>query len=158
MVLGVVSDTHNHLRNVERVVEIFNRVGVDRVVHTGDITQPKTLAALAALTAPLFGVFGNNDLEREGLDEVCERFGLDFNEGARRFQWCDRSVLVVHDPLDIPPGDHDLVLHGHNHRTIIERGAGRLTFNPGQSAGHLQGHNRVGIVDLATLHPRIERF
>ena len=68
MRIGVVSDTHNHLANVARIVELLNRAGVDHVVHTGDITQPKTLDVLARLVAPLTGVLGNNDLgEREGL-------------------------------------------------------------------------------------------
>ncbi len=158
MVLGVVSDTHDNLRNVERIVEIFNRAAVDRVVHTGDITQPKTLAALARLDAPLSGVFGNNDLERDGLDDACRRFGFDFADGARSFDWAARKVLVVHDPLDIPNGDHDLVLHGHNHRTVIDRSSRRTTFNPGESAGHMPGKNRIGIVDLAEMSVRLEHF
>ena len=56
MRIGVVSDTHNHLANVARIVELLNRAGVDHVVHTGDITQPKTLDVLARLVAPLTGV------------------------------------------------------------------------------------------------------
>ena len=158
MVLGVVSDTHNNLRNVERIVDIFNRVQVDRVVHTGDITQAKTLEAMARLEAPLVGVFGNNDLERPELEAACRTFRFDFAEGAREFDWASRSVLMVHDPLDIPPGDHSVVLHGHNHRTVLERSERGLVFNPGESAGHMAGHNRVGIVDLRTLDARIERF
>lgn len=166
MLLGVVSDTHNHLTNVERIVEIFNRAGVDRVVHTGDITQAKTLTTLADLAAPLCGVFGNNDLERAELDAACRRYGFDFAAGTRRFDWGGRRVLVVHDPLDVPRdatggspgGGCDVVLHGHTHRTVVERHAGRLMFNPGECAGHLTGYNRVGFVDLNTLDVRIESF
>ena len=50
MRIGVVSDTHNQLRNVERIVELFNAAGVSRVVHTGDITQAKTLKAISPLS------------------------------------------------------------------------------------------------------------
>jgi Icc-related predicted phosphoesterase len=53
--IGVISDTHNNLGNVARIVELLNRAAVDRVVHTGDITQPKTLEVLARLAAPLYG-------------------------------------------------------------------------------------------------------
>lgn len=159
MLLGVVSDTHNNLRNVERIVEIFNRAGVDRVVHTGDITQPKTLDVLARLAAPLCGVFGNNDQERAALDAACRRHGFDFGDGARSFTWAERRIVVVHDPLDAPaPTGIDLVMHGHNHRTVIDRRDGVLLFNPGECAGHLAGHNRVGIVDLTTLAVQLETF
>ena len=68
MRIGVVSDTHNNLRNVARIVELFNEAHVDLVVHTGDITQAKTLDVLAGLSSPLVGVFGNNDQERESLN------------------------------------------------------------------------------------------
>ena len=61
MKIGIVSDTHNNLRNVQRIVELFNASGVERVIHTGDITQAKTLDVFAHLNAPLYGVFGNND-------------------------------------------------------------------------------------------------
>ncbi len=47
--IGVVSDTHNNLANVARIVELFNAAGVDRVVHTGDITQAKTRVPFAAM-------------------------------------------------------------------------------------------------------------
>ena len=51
MRVGVVSDTHDHLANVARIVEVLNAARVERVVHTGDITQSKTLRALARLEA-----------------------------------------------------------------------------------------------------------
>ena len=44
MILGVVSDTHNRLSNVEKIIDIFNEKNVDKVIHTGDITQAKTLS------------------------------------------------------------------------------------------------------------------
>ena len=36
MRIGVVSDTHNNLKNVAKIVELFNEARVDRVIHTGD--------------------------------------------------------------------------------------------------------------------------
>ena len=49
MRIGVVSDTHNNLKNVAKIVDLFNASRVERVVHTGDITQAKTLDLLAGL-------------------------------------------------------------------------------------------------------------
>ena len=43
MKIGIVSDTHNNLKNVARIVELFNDAKVERVIHTGDITQAKTI-------------------------------------------------------------------------------------------------------------------
>ena len=98
MRIGVVSDTHNQLSNTARIVELFNATRVDRVVHTGDITQAKTLRVLSALDAPLVGVYGNNDLERESLERACEEFGMCFVDPPLHFEWEDRHGALVFNP------------------------------------------------------------
>ena len=161
MRIGVVSDTHNNLSNVACIVELFNDAGVERVVHTGDITQAKTLDALAGLRAPLVGVYGNNDVEREALDAAAARHGFEFTDPPLRLTWASRRIVVVHDPLELDPElrtGHDVVLFGHIHSRVIEREGGRLCFNPGECAGHMQGYNAVGVVDLATLATELLRF
>jgi uncharacterized protein len=159
MRIGVVSDTHNHLANVRRIVELLNRARVDRVVHTGDVTQAKTWRALAALEAPLVGVFGNND-EREALAAVAAETESAIVAPPLTLEWADRRILVVHDPLDVPrwAADHDVVLHGHDHTRRIDREGGRLIFNPGECAGHMKGRNAVGVLDLIRLETEIVLF
>ena len=98
MRIGVVSDTHDNLRNVRRIVDRFNEAHVDRVVH-----EPHQLS------------------------------------------WVDGEV-------------HEVALHGHTHLRRIERTAGQLVFDPGESAGHMKGHNAIGILDLASLEPESVLF
>ena len=43
MKIGVVSDTHNNLKNVTRIVELFNASGVERVIHRTTITGDTAL-------------------------------------------------------------------------------------------------------------------
>jgi putative phosphoesterase len=157
--IGVVSDTHNHLSNVRRIVELLNAADVDRVVHTGDITQAKTLDVLAGLRAPLAGVFGNNDVERDALGAAIARHGFAFAESGLEVALAGRRILVVHDPRELAGrDDYDVALHGHTHRLTVERSADRLVFNPGECAGHLAGHNAVGVVDLRDLRVDLLRF
>jgi putative phosphoesterase len=161
MRIGVVSDTHNHLVNVGRIVEIFNASRVERVVHTGDITQAKTLHALGHLEAPLLGVFGNNDLERDSLEGTCVELGFGFVDPPLELVWAERRIVVTHDPSELAPdafGGSDLLLHGHDHRHVSERRDGTLVFNPGECAGHLPGHNAVGVVDLLRLETELVLF
>jgi hypothetical protein len=158
--IGVVSDTHDRLPNVARIVDLFAAAGVERVVHTGDVTQAKTLVALARLGAPVAGVWGNNDLERDRLEAAAARHGFDFAESGRELVWAGVRILVVHDPreLDARLDGHALALHGHDHRHRVERRDGALVLNPGECAGHLRGHNAVAVVDLAELALEILRF
>jgi putative phosphoesterase len=160
MRIAVVSDTHNNLRNVTRIVELVNAANVERVVHTGDITQARTLEVLARLDAPLVGVYGNND-EREEIAPVAAHLAMRLVEGHLSFEAAGRRVGVIHDPYDIDDAllaVHDIVLHGHNHRLVLERRAGALLFNPGECAGMMDGHNAVGVVDLVKLEVELLRF
>ena len=160
MRIGVVSDTHNQLRNVHRIVELFNAARVDRVVHTGDITQARTLEVFAGLAAPLVGVFGNND-EREPLRATALAAGIRLEEPPLSISWDERRLLIVHDPhfLSEPMLEtHDVVLHGHTHRPVHERRNGALVFNPGECAGMLAGHNTVGVLELESLEVEWLRF
>jgi uncharacterized protein len=160
MRIGVVSDTHNRLPNVRRIVELLNAARVGRVVHTGDITQARTLHALAALDAPLVGVFGNND-EREALLEAALEHGFELHDGPLELVLAERRIVVVHDPRELAGArrpEHHVALHGHDHRLTVDRSDGRLLFNPGECAGHMEGLNAVGVVDLATLEVELLRF
>jgi len=160
MRIGVVSDTHNNLRNVERIVALFGAAGVERVVHTGDITQPRTLLALATVGVPILGVFGNND-EREALRDSAADLAIELAEPPFSWTLASRRILVAHDPAELEEAEmdeHAVVLHGHTHRRTLERGEDRLLFNPGECAGHLAGRQTVGVVDLATLEPELLCF
>ena len=162
MKIGVVSDTHNNLRNVRRIVELFNDAGVDRVVHTGDITQSKTIDVLSALNAPLFGVFGNNDQgELSSLESIVKKHGFHFVQPPLALVWAQRRIVVVHSPEELASvnqAEFDVVLHGHTHRQTIEYEDARLTFNPGECAGMMEGANAIGVLDLVAMSPHIIRF
>ena len=160
MKIGVVSDTHNNLVNVREIVRLFNEAGVDRVVHTGDITRAKTLDVLAGLDAPLYGVFGNNDVERDDLQASAERHGFVFREPPLELNWHACRIVVVHDPRDLRSlaSAHDLALHGHTHMARSERKDGKLIFNPGECAGHMKGYNAIGVVDLRALDTSLLKF
>jgi hypothetical protein len=162
MRIGIVSDTHNHLPNVARIVELLNRAGVERVVHTGDITQAGTLEVLSRLDAPLHGVFGNNDAgERAALEQAAARYSITLCDPPLDLVWAERRIVVVHDPRDLADAQrlgHDVALHGHTHRRTLTRSAGCLVFNPGECAGHLPGQNAVGVLDLATLETEVLLF
>lgn len=161
MRIGVVSDTHNNLHNVGRIVELLNAAGVERVVHTGDITQAKTLEALAGLDAPLVGVYGNNDQERSALARAAQELDILLVDPPLQLTWAERRIVVVHDPEELGAdllGSSDVALHGHTHRHVLDEREGTLVFNPGECAGMLEGHNRVGVLDLASLDVEVLRF
>mgnify|MGYP001462864187 CR=1 FL=1 len=85
MLVGVVSDTHNNIKSVKAIIDIFNKEEVDYVIHTGDISKASTLQMFSNLNCKFLGVFGNNDRNEIGLEEVCEEFNFNFQEPTEYF-------------------------------------------------------------------------
>ena len=156
MLLGVVSDTHNRVDNIEKIIDIFNSNQVDCVVHTGDITQAKSLQRFSRLNCSLIAVYGNNDLKEIGLKETSLENGFDLNLPPLIRNLEDKKVAIFHEPYGIEEiiendPNIDLILHGHTHKYRNEEISGVKIFNPGESAGMLKGRNAVGLVRLQNL-------
>lgn len=126
MRIGLISDTHGYLRP-----EVFDRLlGVERILHAGDVGGPEVLSDLKTI-APVLAVWGNTDSfdvracthARLEVDLAGVRFGLTHGHRVTSF---DRLV-------DQFPGVA-AVVHGHSHvpRDDLVRGVRML--NPG-SAG-----------------------
>ena len=80
MLIGVVSDTHNNLKNIDQIISLFNDEEIKLVIHTGDIANAKSLDKFSKLNANLVGVFGNNDRNEAGLEDVAIKNNFQFQE------------------------------------------------------------------------------
>jgi putative phosphoesterase len=159
MLVGVVSDTHNNIKNIKKIICLFNEEQVCLVIHTGDISKAETLRNFSELDAPLVGVFGNNDRIEEGLKEVCEEYNFKFQEPPLSLTLENKKIAVFHEPDLIKDyikehKDIDLILYGHTHRYKEEKIDKTVYFNPGESAGSMEGKSALGIVNLNDLEIR----
>ena len=159
MKIGVVSDTHNNLKNIEIIINIFNDERVPIVVHTGDISNANTLEQFSKLNSKLIGVYGNNDRYELGLKEVAQKNNFQFQEPPRRLNLLDREIVIFHEPDKIDQFLSqnkliDVVLYGHTHRYENNTRNGVLFFNPGESAGMQKGSNAIGILDLKNMEAK----
>jgi len=159
MLVGVVSDTHNNIKNIENIIYIFNKENVNLVIHTGDISKAETLILFSNLNCSMVGVFGNNDRIEEGLKEVCYEYNFNFQEPPLSLTLEGRKIAVFHEPELIDGyikehADVQLIIHGHTHRHREEILSNIIIFNPGESAGSLEGRNALGLIDLNSLKIR----
>ena len=157
MILGVVSDTHNHLSNVEKIIDIFNEKNVGKVIHTGDITQAKTLSRFSRLNCPLIGVYGNNDLEEKGLKGIARQNGFNFQNPPFLLTISNKKIAIFHEPEDIENclkknPSIQLIIHGHTHRYRNEKIGDVRIINPGECAGIIKGNNAIGVLNLEDLN------
>ncbi len=67
MKIGIISDTHDDIENVQEAIQIFNKNKVDYVIHAGDYVFPGIIKEFKNLNAKLIGVLGNNDGEKDGI-------------------------------------------------------------------------------------------
>ncbi len=122
-IVGVISDTHGLLR--PEALDAL--VGVDLIVHAGDIGSGQVLDVLREL-APVCAIRGNVDrgVWADGLSEteIVEVDGL--------------LLYVLHDlgQLDLDPAatGFRVVISGHSHDPRITEKLGVVYLNPG-SAG-----------------------
>jgi putative phosphoesterase len=155
--VGIISDSHDHRGAAAGALRLFRAEGVGMVLHLGDVCSPAVLAGYADPSTPLLGVFGNNDSDRDGLQEAT---GGAFRRGPRIETVDGRTILLAHSYDQLQgelsgQGRFDLVLFGHTHRPLTMRVGKALVVNPGESCGFVRGKHTCAIVDLATLEPRI---
>lgn len=77
MKIGLISDTHDNIRNIQKVIISFNDIQVRVVIHAGDIVSPGTVEAFDGMR--LIGVLGNNDLQIHELTDAFDRIGGQLN-------------------------------------------------------------------------------
>jgi len=143
MLIGVISDTHGLLR--PEAVEALR--GSERIIHAGDVGDPRILDALEAI-APVAAVRGNIDTgtwaSKLPKTKVLEVGGI--------------SIYVLHilDELDVKPeaAGFRAVIYGHSHVPKHETKNGVLYFNPG-SAGPRRFRLPVSIGKLTVQEGKI---
>ncbi|OYR80733.1 YfcE family phosphodiesterase [Halorubrum distributum] len=134
MLIGIVSDTHDDLDAVEAAVSLFEREGVDAVVHCGDFVAPFSVTPFDA-EFDFHAVRGNNDGEW-AVESTVEAFG-EYHGEAAALSFDGVEVAVTHGTSDIlvdalvDCGDYDYVFHGHTHAHGVEERGGTVRVNPG---------------------------
>lgn len=135
MRIGIISDTHDHLPNIEKAVAVFNREKVQLVIHCGDWCSPFSIDFFKGLNCPMKGVFGNNDadiymiLKKQTNIEFSKRI-LELNVGNKKAVVFHGDDQQITDSL-ISSKRYDLVLTGHTHETVEEEIDGVFHINPG---------------------------
>ena len=141
MLIGVLSDTHGDLHATRRAVRLFESLGVEMLMHCGDIGSAEIVSLLSPW--PVHFVLGNVDRHGTLWDAITEaghvchdRFGALTIKG--------RSIALLHGDdstrlkSTIASGQWDLVCHGHTHSPSRRHADKTLVLNPGAIARTIQ--------------------
>lgn len=154
MLIGIMSDSHDHLEAIRMVVNFFNQKKVDLVLHAGDLISPFTASEFKQLKMPFEAIYGNNDGEREGLktafQELCDL------EDFKEIDVDGRKIAVIHgtnqklvDAL-ANGGTYDVLIRGHSHKFHVSCDK-TMIINPGETCGYLSGKKTVILLSTEDL-------
>lgn len=159
MKIGVISDIHDHLDNLKKAIDIFNKRNVNWVIFCGDLSSPFVIDYFGRLKAPVKAVFGNNEGDKANILKRVKDSRLNFEYALKQGLMWDlklgqKRIAVFHghqqeitDAL-INGGLFNIVLSGHTHRFHLKKVKDTLWVNPGTVAGW------AGL-DFATVKPTI---
>ncbi|MFA5865259.1 MAG: metallophosphoesterase [Phycisphaerae bacterium] len=154
MLVGIFSDTHDNLWQIEQAIKEFSDRKVETVLHAGDIVAPFAAKAIAKITVPVHIIYGNNDGEKVGLKMIFPQI----HNGPIEIKLGNRLIAMAHDFSQIPKEMQeraDVLVAGHTHQAFVKEENGKLFINPGECGGWLKGRSTIAILDINTLQAQI---
>jgi putative phosphoesterase len=162
MLVGLISDTHDNLPQVEKAVQRLNQENVQLVLHAGDYCSPFVIPKFKALNCRLIGVFGNNDGDHALLTkrftetancEIHNRFAkIDANSFTIALLHGDETELL--NAL-VDCGGFDAVVSGHTHIPVNKVKGKTMVVCPGEVCGYLYGKSTLALLDTQTQEAKI---
>lgn len=154
MLIGLLSDTHDHLPAVAALIARMQSRGVQFLLHAGDWCAPFALGPILDAQLALAGVYGRCDGDRGGLAaEAARGIGVELYDAPHTVEVGQTRILLAHDLSDVSPRSiesHDVVVHGASHVQDSSSHGNTLLVNPGEACGWLHGVPGAAILDIAT--------
>jgi len=141
MKIAILSDTHDHIPNLNSSVGVCNRQKVETLIHCGDLISPFMLPVLAGFQGEVHLIYGNNVGDQHLISQQCgtsfptiNHHGImgTINTGGRRFVFTHYPELA--EGLAVQ-GKYDVVCCGHNHTFSVKQRGETLLINPGELLG-----------------------
>ncbi len=155
MKIGILSDTHNHYKNLHTALEVLKTEGVSLLFHCGDATDVEILRELSQFR--VIYLFGNGDIltgemSRKLLEMDSQNFaGLVYSgemDGVR--------IAAIHGHLEgqanqlVHSKRFDYVFQGHSHRRRKILVGNTYQVNPGALGGLHVEPRSFAVLDLQT--------
>jgi hypothetical protein len=141
MLIGVFSDVHDNLQNLDALLEAFARDGIDTLLFLGDFCSPIPARRIGTFEGTVHCVFGNGDGDRFAMKSLSRD---DFPALVLHGEYAEltmgrRRIAMTHYPFYARAlartGDYDAVFSGHTHEQHVEQFGRTLWVNPGEVLG-----------------------
>lgn len=139
MIIGICSDSHDHIEHIKKAVSYFKEKGVERVIHAGDYCSPFTIPLFEGLD--LHGIFGNNDGDKYLLMKKFDAINatlygdfFTFEADGVKFAVYHGTYPEITESLELC-GKYDVVISGHTHEPKMDTIGDTISINPGSVNG-----------------------
>lgn len=146
MKIAIISDIHDHVWNLKKVLERPELQATDAMICCGDLCAPFIIKLLGqAYINPIHIVLGNNDGDVASIIKVAQQFSnINIHGEYFRGDFDGKSIAANHYPEKARElaenGGYDVVCYGHNHVLAINEKVGEtLLINPGSIMGYHGG-------------------
>jgi uncharacterized protein len=154
MKIGIISDSHDHIKNLRKAIEDLKNAGVGLVIHCGDFCAPFVLDELDTLGVGVHGVFGNVDGDKFSMQKKAPALNNIVLHGelleidVEGVKIAANHYPAIADGL-ARSGKYDLVCYGHTHKRDLQTIGTSLLLNPGDIMGRF-GNPSYAIFDTET--------
>jgi len=157
--IGVISDTHDYLPQVRKVIDVLNGEELELVIHCGDYVSPFVIKEFSKLKTEIIGVFGNNDGDKRTLLSLAEQIGMKIYNQPHVLVVGESKIMIFHglgpsaQTREIvysvaEKGIYDFIFYGHIHQRDLRKFGKTIVVNPGEVFGFLSGKPSLAIIDL----------
>lgn len=152
MLIGILSDSHGQHGIVAEAMRFFDALGVEYIIHCGDVGGPSVLDHLVGRRCGF--VWGNMDDADQSVRSYLDSVGLaPPAKPPLRLELDGKAILVFHGhergfKRAIQTGEVDYVFHGHTHVARDERVGRVRMINPG--ALHRAAPKTIATLDTVT--------
>jgi hypothetical protein len=153
MKIAILSDIHDNIWNLEKVLERVKKEKCQVVIFCGDFCAPFSAVMLAKSKLPVYAVLGNSydTYNTLGVTKDFNNFNL-FSE-IGEIELGKKKIAICHYPKLARglafTGEYNAVFHGHNHKASSELTNKTLLANPGEVMGRY-GKCTFGIYDTSS--------
>ncbi|MEO0139515.1 MAG: metallophosphoesterase [candidate division WOR-3 bacterium] len=161
MKIAIMSDSHDNLKGLKWAFEIINELGIENVIHLGDVISPFVPLRIGEMyKGNLWVVFGNNDGDYLKLAQNFRKFGWFISSESPTFLEIEgKDFVLMHEPVFVDKlaetGDFNFILYGHLHKIDIRRVRNTLIINPGEIYGYISGKCSFVVLDTESLDVKV---
>ncbi len=153
MKIGIISDTHDNIKDTKKALELFKKEKVKTIIHSGDLTAPFMIDIIDKYNIKTHLVFGNIDDRFLTTKKSLESKNIVLHGNIAEIKIQGKKFFINHFPkiaeLAYKTKEYDYVIYGHTHKKDLRKNNKTTIINSGEILGRFK-EKTIAILDLKT--------